>query len=85
MDHKRIYGIKPSSVILSQKCNSKLSEVKTQKVPRQADAKKDRIINTQQYNFNRSQLSGKSVFLLFRDSESEERVIACKVYKRVCI
>ena len=51
MDHMRISGIEPSSVILSQSCSIKI-ESKDQKVPKQAEAKRDGVINPQNYNFN---------------------------------
>ena len=45
MDHMRISGTEPSSVILSQNKMPK-------KVPKQAKAKWDGVINQQNYNFN---------------------------------
>ena len=51
MDHMRISGTEPSSVILSQICSKKLKS-NDQKVPKQAEAKRDGVINPQNYNFN---------------------------------
>ena len=49
MDHMRISGTEPSSVILSQTCSIKSND---QKVPKQARAKRDGVINPHNYNFN---------------------------------
>ena len=48
----RISGTEPSSVILNQtmKFNSLKSDV--QKVPKQAEAKRDGVINPQNYDFD---------------------------------
>ena len=52
VDHMRISGTKPSSVILSQtKKFHKLQSVIT-KVLKQAEAKRGGVINPQNYNFN---------------------------------
>ena len=48
----RISGTEPSSVILSQACSIKKLKSNDQKVPKQADAKRDGVINPQNYNFN---------------------------------
>ena len=51
MDHMRISGTEPSSVILCQiKYFQKLKMMP--KVPKQAEAKRDGVINPQNYNFN---------------------------------
>ena len=52
MDHMRISGTEPSSVILSQTCSIKKLKSNDQKVPKQAEAKRDGVINSQNYNFN---------------------------------
>ena len=52
MDHMRISGTEPSSVILSQTCCIKKLKSNDQKVPKQAEAKWDGVINPQNYNFN---------------------------------
>ena len=51
MYHMRISGTEPSSVILSQ--TMKLEKLKSDdpKVPKQAEAKRDGVINPQNYNF----------------------------------
>ena len=51
MDHTRISGTEPSPVILSQ---TKQLKVKSDvpKVPKHAEAKKDGVINHQNYNSN---------------------------------
>ena len=41
----RISGTKPSSVILSQTCNIKKLKINGQKVPKQAEAKRDGLQN----------------------------------------
>ena len=48
----RISGMEPSSVILSQTCCIKNLISNDQKVPKQAEAKRDGVINPQNYNFN---------------------------------
>ena len=40
MDHMRISGTEPSSVILSQTCSVKKMKSNDQKVPKQAEAKR---------------------------------------------
>ena len=50
MDHMRISGTEPSSVILSQ--SSLKYEKWCQKVPKQGKAKRDGVINPQYFNFN---------------------------------
>ena len=50
MDHMRISGTEPSSVILSQ--SSLKYEKGCQKVPKQGKAKRDGIINPQYNKFN---------------------------------
>ena len=51
MDHMRISGTEPSSVILSQTWRLKKLKSNDQKVPKQAEAKWDGVINPQNYNF----------------------------------
>ena len=46
----RMFGTEPSSVILGQ--TGSLKGWKDQKVPKQAEAKRDDVINPQNYNFN---------------------------------
>ena len=49
----RISGTEPSSVILSQKGSSfKSCKMMSQKYQKQAEAKRDGVINPQKYNFN---------------------------------
>ena len=49
----RISGTEPSSVILSQTMKfKKLEESDAPKVPKQAEAKRDGVINPHNYNFN---------------------------------
>ena len=50
MDHMRISGTEPSSVILSQTVKFKKLKSDDQKLPKQAEAKKDGVINPQNYN-----------------------------------
>ena len=47
----RISGTQPSSVILSQTKYFKKLENDAQKLPKQAKAKRDDVINPQNYNF----------------------------------
>ena len=49
MDHMRISGTEPSSVVLSQRRNFK-SWKDVPNVPKQAEAKRDGVINPQNYN-----------------------------------
>ena len=48
----RISGTEPSSVILSQTTKSKKLKRDAQKVSKQVKAKKDGVINPDNYNFN---------------------------------
>ena len=48
----RILGIEPSSVILSQRKSLKKLKNNAKKVPKEDEAKRDSIINPQNYNFN---------------------------------
>ena len=50
MDHMRILGIEPSSVIQRKKVGVKDGE-KCQNVPKEAKAKRDGVINPQNYKF----------------------------------
>ena len=55
MDHMRISGTEPSSVILSQTMKFKKLKSDDRKVPKQAEAKRDGVINPQitiSVNFN---------------------------------
>ena len=52
MDHMRISGTKPSSVILSQTMQFKKLGSDASKVPNQAEAKRDGVINPQKLKFN---------------------------------
>ena len=49
----RISGTEPSSVILSQTMEFKKLKIDTPKLPKQADAKRDGVINPKNYNFNK--------------------------------
>ena len=51
MDHMRISGTEPSSVILSLTKYFKNVKNDAKKLPKQAKAKKDGVINPQHYNF----------------------------------
>ena len=53
MDHLRISGTEPSSVILSQKKVVSTVENVCPKVPKQGKAKRDGVINPQNYNLNK--------------------------------
>ena len=70
MDHMRISGNKPSSVILSQTCSIKKLKFNEQKVPKQAEAKRDGVINPQNYNFN--QFETRKILMLSKRYESTE-------------
>ena len=54
MDHMRILGTEPSSVILSQTKQFQKLESDILKVPKQTEAKRDGVINPQNYHFNQS-------------------------------
>ena len=47
----RISGTEPSSVILSQKMNFQKLKRNVPNVPKQGEAKRDGVINPQNYNF----------------------------------
>ena len=51
MDHMRISGIETSSVILGQRKLLKRLKNNVPKLPKEAKAKRDGIINPQNYNF----------------------------------
>ena len=53
MDHMRISGTEPSSVILSQRKYFKKLKMYAQKVPKQGKSKRDGVINPQNYNFKK--------------------------------
>ena len=48
----RISGTEPSSVILRQRKYFKMLKSDAPKMPKQGEAKKDGVINQQNYNFN---------------------------------
>ena len=52
MDHMHISGNEPSSVILSQTKWGSNVENDCPKVPNQAKAKRDGVVNPQNYNFS---------------------------------
>ena len=52
MDHLHISGTEPSSVILSQTCCIKKLKSNDRKLPKQAEVKRDGVINPQNYNLN---------------------------------
>ena len=52
MDHMRISGTEPSSVILSATKYLEKMKSDAPKVPNQAKAKSDDVMNIQNYNFN---------------------------------
>ena len=52
MDHMRISGTELLSLILSQTKKVKKLESDAQQVPKLAKAKRDGVINAQNYNFN---------------------------------
>ena len=53
MDHMRISGTEPSSVILSQAMWIQKLKMISRKCQKQAESKRDGVINPQNYNFNR--------------------------------
>ena len=52
LDHMRTSNTEPSSVFLSQKKKEKKLKSDTEKVPNQAKANMDGVINPQSYNFS---------------------------------
>ena len=71
MDHMRISGNEPSSVILSKKGgNFKSWKVMSQKCQKQAEAKRDGVINPQNYKFN--QFLIRKISMLSKRYESTE-------------
>ena len=65
----RISGTEPSSVIISQKRNLKSWKVMP-KMPNQAEAKRDGVINPKNYNFNK--FSTRTILMLSKRYESTE-------------
>ena len=63
MDYMRILGTEPSSVILSLTKYFQKLKIDAPKVPKQAEAKRDGIINP--YNYNFSQFRVLYLFALF--------------------
>ena len=59
VDHMRILGTDPSSVIRSQTNTFKKLKSGAQKVPKQTKAKRDGVINSQNYNFVQIQILSK--------------------------
>ena len=55
MVYMRIPDTEPSSVILSQTKYFNMLKSDTPKMPKQAEAKRDGLINQQNYNFNQFQ------------------------------
>ena len=53
MDHMRISGSEPSSVTLRKTLQFKKLKSDAPKVPKQAKAKRDGVINPQNYHFNK--------------------------------
>ena len=53
MDHMRISGTEPSSVILSKKRNFQKLKRDVPNVQKQAEAKRDCVINQQNHNFKK--------------------------------
>ena len=51
MDYMRISGIEPSSLILGQTMKFKKRRCDDPKVPKQAETKRDGVINPKNYNF----------------------------------
>ena len=70
MDYMRISGTEPSSVILSQTCCIKKLKINDKKVPKQAEAKRDDIMNPPNYNFN--QFETRKILMLSKRYESTE-------------
>ena len=71
MDQMRISGTEPSSVILSQTCSIKKLKSNDRKVPKQAEAKRDGVINPQNYNFKQFFKHGKFLMLSKRYESTE--------------
>ena len=70
MDHMRISGTEPSSVILSLTKYFKKLKSDAQKVSKQAKAKRDGVINPQNYNLN--QFLTRKILMLSKRYESTE-------------
>ena len=68
MDHMRISGTESSSVILSQ--TGSLEKIMTKMCQKQAEAKRDGLINPQNYNFN--QFQTRKILMLSKRYESTE-------------
>ena len=63
----RISGTEPSSVILSQRKKLKKLKSAAQKMPKQAEVKRDGVINSKNYHFNQC-----LILMLLKRYESTE-------------
>ena len=68
-----ISGNEPSSVILSQTMSFKKLQSDDPKVPKQAEAKRDGVINPQNYNFNQFNTENFDALKRFESTEVDRR------------
>ena len=73
MDHMRISGTEPSSVILSQTMKFKKLKSDDPKVPKQAEAKRDGVINPQNYNFKQFKAENFDALKRYESTEVDRR------------
>ena len=86
----RISGTEPSSLIISQKKNFQKLKRDVPNVPKQAEAKRDGVINPQNYNFKKKKLRRKILMLssatnqpkLYKKYPQEQAVHRPSVHKR---
>ena len=82
MDHMRISGTEPSSVILSQTMKFKKLKSYDRKLPKQAEVKRDGVINPQNYNFSQypSVRLHMSLFMYYIEIIPTEHVLKYVLY-----
>ena len=71
----RISGTEPSSVILSQTMQFKNVKSDTPKVPKVAEAKRDGVLNPQNYNFNQILTENFHAHKRYGSTEVERRTL----------
>ena len=69
----RISGTEPSSVILNQKKKFENMDSDDRKVPKQAEAKRDGVINPQNYNFNQFITENSDALKRYESTEVDRR------------
>ena len=73
MDHMRISGTEPSSVILGQTVKFKKLKSDDQTLPKQTEAKRDGVINPQNYNFKQFNTENLDALKRYESTEVDRR------------